>query len=296
MKRKLTILYGFVVIVVLLWGSIVCGNAVKIFYSDGFIQQGESYDRVEVYDTPPSHTTVNMTGGYIGNISEWDSGLYTYNTSTVNISGGNVEFLRSYDLSTVNVIGGYVGDWCGCTGLELHDLSTLNVYQGGTLFGGSFNVLELMDSSRLNVFGGDAILFVMTQHFSTVNVHDGYIYGGIEPHEYSTISVYGGRVVLWGGILGNVIVPETSTVNIYGYGFVYEPKGEWRYYIDDPDNGMWTSRLTGWGIDGTPITYLGLPDPATHTNIHLIPEPNTIGLFALGALLATKKRGRNNLS
>jgi len=85
-------------------------------------------------------------------------------------------------------------------------------------------------------------------------------------------------------------VPETSTVNIYGSGFVYEPKGEWRYYIDDPDNGMWTSRLTGWGLDGTPITYLGMPDPATNPNIHLIPEPSSVTLFAIVGLFLFRRR------
>jgi hypothetical protein len=283
MKRNLIILWGLAAGIVLVWGPVVCGNTVKIFYSDGVIQQGESYDRVEVYDTPPSHTTINMTGGHV-----YRPGMFTYDSSTVNISGGYVDLLDTHSSSIVNILGGYVCEQGSY--VISHDLSTVNLYEGGTLYGLSFGQFILQDSSVFNIYGGDALLFVMPFDLSVVNVHDGYIYGGIEPHEYSTINVYGGQVDLWGGILGNVIVPETSTVNIYGYSFVYEPKGEWRYYIDDPDNGMWTSRLTGWGLDGTLITYLGLPDPATHTNINLIPEPSTVVVLGLGAITVLRKQ------
>jgi hypothetical protein len=63
--------------------------------------------------------------------------------------------------------------------------------------------------------------------------------------------------------------------------------------MEPGDEGWWISKLTGHGLDGTPITYFGLPDPALNPNINLIPEPGTFGLFGLGivgGLLRTRPK------
>jgi len=206
MKRKMIFSCATMAIVVLLWGSIVCGNTVKIFYSDGVIQQGESYDRVEVYDTPPSHTTVNITGGYVGWPLDVDTGLYTYDASTVNISGGYVDFLHTYDSSIVNVSGGMVGNWdsFGEMTISAHNSSTINVYTEGVLTGGSAAFFQLYDSSTLNVYGGAVGLFLIAFNPSVVNIYDGFLFsvqlGG-------PANIYGGSI----GGAGPAIFPPQST-------------------------------------------------------------------------------------
>jgi hypothetical protein len=280
MKLKLIIILGGLAAgIVLVRGPVVCGNTVKIFYSDGVIQQGDGYDRVEVYDTPPSHTTVNMSGGYVGRLPVVDTGLFTYDASIVNISGGIVEYLHTHNSSTVNISGGVVGNWWtafGETTISAHNSSTINMYEGGFLSGGSFAFFYMFDLSTLNVYGGGVDLFLVAFNPSVVNIYNGSL---------STVEL-GGPVNIYGGRIGGAWTSYfLSTVNIYGYNFVYEP----HWYKTLPDDvirpDQWVSRLTGMGIYGVPISIIDLPDPATHPNIHLIPEPGTILLLALGGLL-----------
>ena len=74
------------------------------------IQDGDDYDKVEAYDTDvcPGSTNVDMTGGHVGNVLDADSGMFMYNCSTLNVSGGTIEFLHTYDSSTANISGGIV--------------------------------------------------------------------------------------------------------------------------------------------------------------------------------------------
>jgi hypothetical protein len=287
MKRKLILSFATMAFVVLLGANIAQGT-LKIFYSDGVIQQGESYDRVEVYDTPPSHTTVNMTGGHIGKPPDIDTGMYTYDASVVNISGGGVDFLHTYDSSTVNISGGGAGNWesFGETTISTHNSSTINLYAGGGFDGGSSSYFFMFDSSTLNVYGGGVGLFLIAFNPSVVNIYDGDLFsvqlGG-------TANIYGGSI---GGAWPSYF--RATAVNIYGYDFVYEP----HWYQTQPDDPIrpeqWISRLTGIGLYNVPISIIDLPDPATNPNIHLIPEPVTILLFVLGGIYVVRNRRNRN--
>jgi hypothetical protein len=77
-----------------------------------------------------------------------------------------------------------------------------------------------------------------------------------------------------------------ATLNIYGSGFIYNPEGEWS------ELAGWVSHLTGYDLDGNPVTYVGIPDPATH-NINFIPEPVTSLLLLLGSTGLLKCKSRN---
>src|SRR4030042_6509914 len=88
--RPIGAVRGVFVLAILLPCSGVRVYATTIaFYSDGVIKKGETYDKVDVYDTPPAHTTVDMTGGQVNR-----PGMFTYDATTVNISGGLVAFLH----------------------------------------------------------------------------------------------------------------------------------------------------------------------------------------------------------
>ena len=287
MKRKLMVLLGFGVIAVFVYPGALAVATTIAFHSNGVIQEGDIYDKVEVYDTPPAHTTVNMTGGYVHR-PYLATGMFTYDSSMVNISGGWVEALETYDSSTVNVTGGYVGS----EGRYVisHDRSVVNLFEGGTLFGLSFCEFHLQDSSMFDVSGGDVLLLVMPADSSVVNVHAGYIYN-MTPRGHSTINVYGGHIAAFGE---NAVVPPTATVNIHGYDFNYEAEADWRY-MEDPAEGWWVSKLSGYGFDDAPIIYWGLPDPAAFPNIRLIPEPATaMFLLAGGVFLVGKNRKRHD--
>ena len=70
------------------------------FYSDATIGNGDVYDWVYVYDTPPDYTVVDM---YDGSVFVF----VTYDSSTVNIYGGDIRLgAPSFDeFATLNIYG-----------------------------------------------------------------------------------------------------------------------------------------------------------------------------------------------
>ena len=125
------------------------------FYSDTVIQEGDYYDTVvNVYDTPPDHTTVDMTGGFVHYLRPYDSSiinmtggeiltLEAYNTSTANISGGSIYGVSAWDYTIVNF---------SVTG----NVTTLGARVSGTInmMGGTAEYLGAIDSGTINIYGG----------------------------------------------------------------------------------------------------------------------------------------------
>ncbi len=124
------------------------------FYSDATIQDGDLYDLVRLYDTPPDQTTVDMTGGSVHNLWLYDSSiinitdgeirtLETFNTSTANISGVSIYGVSAWDYTTVNLsVTGNV------TSLYARVSGTIN------MMGGIAEYLGAIDSSTINIYGG----------------------------------------------------------------------------------------------------------------------------------------------
>jgi len=129
------------------------------FSRDGVIQDGDNYDGVFVYG---NNTTVEVKGGNIGK-------LLSYDGSTVNVSGGHVTYAQSYEQSIINISGGIV--------------RVPSTWDAG---------------STINVTGGI---------FWNVEVGSG------------EFNMSGGQITGMG-----IFASESdSVVNIYGYGFVYYP-------------------------------------------------------------------------
>jgi len=275
-------------------GVVLCASAgqaaiEKVFTSDGVIQTGDIYDKVEVRDTKPLHTTVNMTGGMIWDPGDPQGGMFTYDSSTVNILDGLVLVLHTYNSSTVNVRGGSIGrDASGAgTVVTAKDSSVINVYEGGRVAGGTGGACELYDLSTMNVYGGGLSPFLFAQDYSVVAIYDGFV-SHITASDRSTVNIRGGYI---GSSLGGFFCSPSATVNIYGYDFEYNPK--WRWSDDLIYGPRWVSKLTGRGFDGTPIEITGIADPSKYPNIHLIPEPTTFLLLGLGGLALLRIRGRD---
>jgi hypothetical protein len=139
MKREIKIAFVLSLVVVLL--GIAEVQAVDVyFYSDAVIEDGDDYRIVRVFDTLPEHTTVDMYGGSVAS-------LRTYDSSIVNIYGGSVlAEIRIASSSTVNLLAGTIN----LDALFVIDSSTLNVYGGDLLVG---NSPGFSDSSTVNIYG-----------------------------------------------------------------------------------------------------------------------------------------------
>jgi hypothetical protein len=201
MKRKaITIL----VVVILLPVSQV--QAIDVdFYSDATIQDGDIYNSVRIYDTPPAHTTVDMLGGLVDQ-------MQTYDSSMLNVNGGVIYSLYAWNYSVANISSGsvYGVSACGYTTVNLSvtgNVTTLVARDSGTInmMGGTAEYLGAIDSGTFNLYGG-----LVTDSLSVGDFAHGNIYG------YDLVKTsFGGR---------------------YGYGQVY---GFW------PDSTAFTIDLNG---------------------------------------------------
>lgn len=110
------------------------------FYSDGTIEEGDVYDVVGVYDTSPNQTTLNMFGGSIIT-------LETYDSSRANVCGGEIiGSIITGNSSTVNIYWGNIS----LAFLAVGSTSTLNIYGGDVLVGSSPG---FSGSSTVNIYG-----------------------------------------------------------------------------------------------------------------------------------------------
>ncbi|OHB63412.1 MAG: hypothetical protein A2168_08110 [Planctomycetes bacterium RBG_13_50_24] len=115
-------------------------------------------------------------------------GVYVYgNNTTVEIKGGNIGKLMSYDLSTVNVTGGHI------TNAQSFEQSTINIS------GGTVRVPNTSDAgSTINITGGT---------FWNIEAGSG------------ELNMSGGQIAG----LGIIAASGDGEVNITGYSFEYQP-------------------------------------------------------------------------
>jgi hypothetical protein len=235
--------------------------------ADYVIGQGENWESFEVsqdwFGTPSP--TVDMTGGSVGN-------QYIKDFGTLNVFGGTTNCLYMYDSSTFNMYHGNVGGGFNSTFIAQGN-STINLF-GGVLGFSSVESLYLLGHASLNIDTTDGFLGGLTiaKNSSAVNIYKGNV-NYLALYDNSIADIYGGDVGCYGGIIE---VDSTATLTIHGYNFVYDPYG--------------IGELTGDGLNGVPIKIIGLPDPYTSDNIHLVPEPGTLALFTLSGFLALRRR------
>lgn len=108
--------------------------------------------------------------------------------------------------------------------------------------------------------------------FSTVSIYGGSMtFHSLAVSDSGTLNIYAGDL-----LFGNSpYFSESSTVNIYGYGFNYG-----------------SNRLTGFLSDSSSFMFNELPfGQYSHMNLVVIPEPGTVFLLGSGALWLRK---RNN--
>ena len=148
-------------------------QAVLDIYSDTVIQEGDYYDTVvNVYDTPPDHTTVDMTGGFVHNLRSYDS-------SIINMTGGEILTLETRSTSTVNISGGDVRS------VFTWDNATTNLYDGGSIFSLGAGV-----SGTINMMGGTTE-YLRAGDYGIINLYGGVVSEYLNAWDSSTVNIYG---------------------------------------------------------------------------------------------------------
>ncbi|HLB74829.1 MAG TPA: PEP-CTERM sorting domain-containing protein [Sedimentisphaerales bacterium] len=135
--------------------------------------------------------------------------------------------------------------------------------------GGTAYAVNLNNSSVFTMYDGD-IRFVDLGDDTTINVYGGEVgYGGLNVSGSASANLYGGTYSY------HIVAAESGAVHIYGYDF--ELAG---------------SYLSGFWADGTRFDDIYLRGPGTYERVtfHIIPEPATLWLLALGGLLFRNRR------
>ncbi|MHC4499398.1 MAG: PEP-CTERM sorting domain-containing protein [Planctomycetota bacterium] len=191
---------------------------------------------------------------------EWDS-VSIYNDDTVvDMLGGTVDSIGTYDASTLKVFAGYVST------LDALEYSTVNI-SAGFVYG------LVVSNQAVASFSDAADLFApRARHFGTINMT-----GGTVDHLGAIDS---GTINLYGGIIADYLVAlDSAAVNIYGHDLLKTASGGAYGY----------GQASGFWLNDTTFT-IDLNDAETYDHINLIPEPSSLALLALGSLLLRRRR------
>jgi hypothetical protein len=205
MKKFLIIL-----LICLSVGHVACATVTYIT-SDATIKDGDVYNGVVIQDSPPNHTTVNMTGGTVY------EGLDVLDSATFNFSGGQAG-IGAFDRSTVNITGGIasVGVGGNATANIFNNANVAMATAGGlgtlNVYGGTIGLLSADESSGppvINIYGGTITDYILVYLPATVNVF------GYDLAKTSTGGTYGA-----GQVTGFWLDGSPFTINL-GYSDVY---------------------------------------------------------------------------
>lgn len=231
--------------------------------------------------TGPSSPTITIADGAVIPDAE------IFNSSIVNATGGAWTAV-TVDSSTLNVLGGVNGSGTSALGFEN---STINVHAG--LMSGVYG-----QNRRINVFGGSIRELESNTNTDYLGNPLGNgclaeIFGGTFTAGGYIAALNDGILNLRGGLVQSdyIAAAEGGTLNIFGTDLVAQ--------LIDPNspNGSSIYRLSGFLADGTALNNVEMRirnDGVTygHSTFNLItvPAPGAAGLFALGGLIASRRR------
>jgi hypothetical protein len=229
MRGEIALIIAFVVVCA---ASEVPAVGDKVFTSSGQILPGEEWNIVSVYN---DDTVVDMLGGLV-------DGMVSYDSSTVNVTGGYVSTLDTLEYSSADISGGHVH------GSHAGGYSTVNFFETGT--GVS---LSARDFGTANMTGG-------TTEYARAG-------------ESGTLNLYAGLVT------DSLNAWDSGTVNVLGYGLTKIDSGGTYGY----------GQVSGFWLDDTAFA-IHFSTAETYSHVNLVPEPSSPALLALGSLLLRRKR------
>lgn len=222
------------------------------------------------WEAPGMETTVNLLDG--GGIS---NNLQGFEDSSINILGGSTYNLWAYNSSEVTMSGGSIGK-------RLWAYDSSQVTMSGGSIGGD---LWAYNSSQVNISGG-SISWLYPYESSQVTMSGGSV-GYLETYGSSQVTLSGGEIG------GGLWLGDSATLTIHGLDFAIDGQpfgyGELTS-IRGGDYGSEPYRhLTGMLASGDPLSNdfrIG-----QNAKIILVPEPATLLLLGLGAMILRKRRG-----
>jgi len=181
-----------ILVVVLFTASSLYALPDKIFTSSGYIYPGDEWNIVRIYN---DDTVVSMLGGRADFIS-------TYDASTLNVVGGNSD-IEALDFSVINMSGGDIGY------IKARNYTTVNFF-------GSDDSTSLGAEDFANIYVMGSNIGNLHAHQSgVIYVYAGYMSGhagatsSIVADDFSAINICGYDLV------------KTDFGGTYGYGQVY---------------------------------------------------------------------------
>ena len=210
------------------------------------------------YQSPGTKTTVNIIDkGEILDI------MQACQNSRVNVIAGFVEDLRASENSQINISGGELG-----YGLRCYNNSQANI--SGGVFGEN---ISASGNSEITILGGQTYNLGALDN-AHIDIYD------IEVADY--IEVYeGGNIDIFGGTFNRLRATTAGAVTIYGSGFNYD-LGEILHTGDRTEGHLSGTLANGDTIDSD----FGITGDAS---IFLVPEPSTLILLGLGAMMVKRK-------
>ena len=193
---------------------------------------GGFYDFINIYDTLPDHTTVNIYDVNSDYVSTYDESTLNFydgqadigalNFSVINMYGGDIGYIDAYNYAVVNffesnestslsagdftniyVNGGSIGN------LHAHQSGTIYVYSGYmTGHAGATSIITANDFSSIYIYGYD--LF-KTSSGGTYGY--GQVYGYLTDDTYINIDLYNSEA--YDHIY---LIPEPATFALFGIG------------------------------------------------------------------------------
>jgi hypothetical protein len=145
------------------------------------------------------------------------------------------------------------------------------------IVGGSFMDLVCIGYSTINVTGNSSFRSITFQEHSTLNMNGGSG-NSIGAISYSTLNISGGSFNFLSSS-GSPSQPNHSQINLYVLDYSINPNS---YYGCDRLTGHWGDE-TGFDIAVDEIAW-------PQITFHVIPEPCTLSLLVVGALMLKKQR------
>jgi hypothetical protein len=207
------------------------------------------------FQKPGMGTTVNWyDGASIVNFIR--PGVAVYQDAIFNMYGGRVDYiLYTFNNSLANIYGGQINHF-----LDAGNDSIVNIHNG--------------------VINGD--LFAVNR--ANVSMHDGYITQNLRVWEDAHCLLSGG--IVYGAIVVGYFMDDKATLTIKGQDFNINGQtvGAGVYYANDFATGTITGILSNGDCLNNNFEIVG------DSCIVLVPEPTTLSLLALGAVLLRRKR------